>query len=59
MPQEAVLSKTSAQGYKADPRNDNVLVYVNGEFVPKDQATVSIFDSGFIVGDGVWEGLRL
>jgi branched-chain amino acid aminotransferase len=59
MPQEAVISKTSAQGYKPDPRNDNVLVYVNGEFVPKDRATVSIFDSGFIVGDGVWEGLRL
>ena len=59
MPQEAAVSKVSAQGYKADPRNDNVLVYVNGEFMLKDQATVSIFDSGFIVGDGVWEGLRL
>lgn len=59
MPQESVLSKTSAQGYQADPRNDNLLVYVCGDFVPKDQATVSIFDSGFIVGDGVWEGLRL
>ncbi len=59
MPQEAVLSKTSAQGYKPDPRNDNLLVYVNGDFVPKEKATVSIFDSGFIVGDGVWEGLRL
>jgi branched-chain amino acid aminotransferase len=59
MPQEAVLSKTSAQGYKPDPRNDNLLVYVNADFVPKEKATVSIFDSGFIVGDGVWEGLRL
>jgi branched-chain amino acid aminotransferase len=59
MSQEATLSKTSAQGYKADPRNDKVLVYVNGEFVPKDQATVSIFDSGFTVGDGVWEAFRL
>lgn len=59
MPQEAVLSKTSAQGYKPDPRNDHLLVFVNGDFVPKEKATVSIFDSGFIVGDGVWEGLRL
>lgn len=59
MPQEAVLSKTSAQGYKPDSRNDNLLVYVNADFVPKEKATVSIFDSGFIVGDGVWEGLRL
>lgn len=49
----------SAQGYLADPRNDNVLVYVNGEFVPRDQARVSIFDSGFVLGDGIWEGLRL
>lgn len=63
MPHEAALSisipKTSAQGYAADPRNDHTLVYVNGEFVPRDRATVSIFDSGFIAGDGIWEGLRL
>lgn len=52
-------STTSSQGYIADQRNDTVLVYVNGEFVPKHQATVSIFDSGFVLGDGVWEGLRL
>ena len=49
----------SAQGYLADPRNDGVLVYVNGEFVPRDAARVSIFDSGFVLGDGIWEGLRL
>ena len=49
----------SAQGYLADPRNDGVLVYVNGAFVPRDEARVSIFDSGFVLGDGIWEGLRL
>jgi branched-chain amino acid aminotransferase len=49
----------SAQGYVADPRNDTVLVYVNGAFVPRHEARVSIFDSGFVLGDGVWEGLRL
>ncbi|MES2100894.1 MAG: aminotransferase class IV [Pseudomonadota bacterium] len=49
----------SAQGYLPDPRNDKVLVYVNGEFVPRDEARVSIFDSGFVLGDGIWEGLRL
>ena len=54
----AAASK-SAQGYVADVRNDHVLVYVNGEFVPRDQAMVSIFDAGFALGDGVWEGLRL
>ena len=49
----------SAQGYLADPRNDSVRVYVNGAFVPRDEARVSVFDSGFVLGDGIWEGLRL
>ncbi len=49
----------SSQGYLADPRNDQVLVYLNGAFVPRDEARVSIFDSGFVLGDGIWEGLRL
>jgi len=49
----------SAQGYLADARNDKVLVYVNGAFVPRNEAVVSVFDSGFALGDGVWEGLRL
>lgn len=52
-------STTSSQSYIADSRNDDVLVYVNGEFVPKSQAVVSVFDSGFVLGDGVWEGIRL
>ena len=42
-----------------DPRNADVLVYVNGHFVPRDEAKISVFDSGFLVGDGVWEGIRL
>ncbi len=49
----------SAQGYLADVRNEGVLVYVNGAFVPRNEAVVSVFDSGFALGDGVWEGLRL
>src|SRR6201987_334438 len=48
-----------AQAYKPDARNDSVLVYVNGPFFPRDKAMVSVFDSGFALGDGVWEGLRL
>ena len=51
--------QSSAQGYVDDPRNDDVLVYVDGEFVPRNRAVVSVFDSGFVLGDGVWEGLRL
>lgn len=52
-------STDSAQGYVTDPRNDQVLVYLNGDFVPRNEAKVSIFDAGFGLGDGVWEGLRL
>lgn len=49
----------SAQSYAPDPRNDRVLVHVDGAYVPRDRAVVSVFDSGFVLGDGVWEGLRL
>lgn len=49
----------SAQGYVTDARNESVLVYLNGEFVPREKAVVSVFDSGFALGDGIWEGLRL
>ena len=42
-----------------DGRNEDVLVYINGEFYPRREAKISVFDSGFLVGDGVWEGLRL
>jgi len=41
-----------------DERNEGVLVYVDGDFVPRDRASVSVFDSGYLVGDGVWEGMR-
>jgi branched-chain amino acid aminotransferase len=43
----------------ADPRNASILISVNGENLPREKAMVSVFDSGFILGDGVWEGLRL
>ena len=42
-----------------DPRNRDIRIYVNGELPPRAQAVVSVFDSGFILGDGVWEGLRV
>src|SRR5919202_3645 len=47
------------QSFVADPRNERVLVYVDGALVPRDEAKVSVFDSGFVLGDGVWEGFRL
>lgn len=45
--------------YLDDPRNADILINVNGELVPRDEAKVSVFDSGFVLGDGVWEGLRV
>lgn len=45
--------------YADDPRNADILVWVDGDLVPRDLALVSVFDSGFILGDGVWEGLRV
>jgi branched-chain amino acid aminotransferase len=45
--------------YIQDPRNENVLIYINGSILPRPEARVSVFDSGFLLGDGVWEGIRL
>jgi len=45
--------------YAADLRNEAVLIYLNGVYKPRAEAMVSVFDSGFVLGDGVWEGLRV
>ena len=50
---------TATHTYQDDPRNADILICVNGEHKKRAEATVSVFDSGFILGDGVWEGLRL
>src|SRR6056297_3813241 len=42
-----------------DARNETILIWLNGRIVPKAEALVSVYDSGFMLGDGVWEGLRL
>jgi len=42
-----------------DGRNENVLIYVNGALMPRAEASISVFDSGYLVGDGIWEGIRL
>ena len=42
-----------------DERNDTIEIYINGEFFPRHEAKVSVFDSAFMVGDGIWEGIRL
>ncbi len=49
----------STHAYQPDPRNDAIRIDVNGELFPRAEAKVSVFDSGFVLGDGVWEGLRV
>jgi len=49
----------SVHDFVDDPRNADILIYVNGELKPRAEAVVSVFDSGFVLGDGVWEGLRV
>ena len=48
-----------SQDFEDDPANAKVLIGLNGALVPRAEAKVSVFDAGFVVGDGVWEGLRL
>ena len=45
--------------FRDDTRNNSIMIYVNGKLYPRAQASVSVFDSGFLLGDGVWEGIRL
>ncbi len=51
--------RATAHDAEADTRNDAILIYVDGAIVPREEAKVSVYDSGFMLGDGVWEGLRL
>lgn len=53
------MTSSGPHAHAHDPRNDDVLIYLNGALVPRAQALVSVFDSGFLMGDGVWEGLRV
>jgi branched-chain amino acid aminotransferase len=50
---------TGTHDYADDPRNAGILISVNGALMRREQAVVSVFDSGFVLGDGIWEGLRL
>ncbi len=50
---------TGTQHSADDPRNAEILIWVNGDLLPRERAVVSVFDSGFVLGDGVWEGLRV
>ena len=49
----------NTHSYINDKRNELVYININGELLKRDQAKISVFDSGFLLGDGVWEGIRL
>lgn len=50
---------TGTHEFIQDERNQDVLIYINGEFFPRNEAKISVFDSAFLVGDGIWESFRL
>ena len=49
----------STQDYDIDKRNNDIQIYINGEFFHRSEAKISVMDSGYLLGDGVWEGIRL
>ena len=53
------MTEVSTHQAEDDIRNEAIQIYVDGRIVPKSQAMVSVYDSGFMMGDGVWEGIRL
>ena len=50
---------TSSHDYKKDKRNNRIKIFINGKFLDRNKAKISVFDSGFLLGDGVWSGIRL
>ena len=52
-------TKVTTHDAEADERNKDIKIYVDGNIVHRDEAKVSVYDSGFMLGDGMWEGMRL
>jgi len=50
---------SSSHDFKKDKRNQKIKIYINGKYFSRDKALISVFDSGFLLGDGVWTGIRL
>ena len=49
----------SSHSYISNPKNDDIFININGDLFHRSEAKISVFDSGFLLGDGVWEGIRL
>ena len=54
-----MLEKITTHQSEEDIRNKSIFIYIDGKLVPREKATVNVYDSGFMLGDGIWEGLRL
>ena len=54
-----MTDKITTHQAEDDPRNQDILIWVNGTLKHRSEATVSVYDSGFMLGDGIWEGMRL
>ena len=53
------MNNKGTHSYTNDNRNKTIQIYINGDFYYRDNAKISVFDSGFLLGDGIWEGIRL
>ena len=53
------MTVKGTHSYLDDKRNKNILIFINGQLYTRQKASISVFDSGFLLGDGVWEGIRL
>ena len=53
------MIKKGTHNYIPNSKNDNIIIFINGNFYHRSNAMISVFDSGFLLGDGVWEGIRL
>ena len=53
------MKSISSHSYLPDNRNEKIKIYINGHFYNRNDAKISVFDSGFLLGDGVWESFRL
>ncbi len=53
------MTDKGTHSYLHDKRNENILIFINGDLYARQKASISVFDSGFLLGDGVWEGIRL
>ena len=53
------MNRAGTHNYVENSNNENIKIFINGSLYKRKDAKISVFDSGFLLGDGVWEGIRL